>query len=208
MKKPILISLTIILYSHCFCQPLPSYNQYIKNLCGCFKKIPENKVTSMNDVTDVLGKCINLIDTTLRNKAMKEKNILKTDDESLIKFEEIFAIDLYKECTSFKLSIDTLINKTQNKIIIKLPILDTIEANICTCLELKGIPATKKIAVANIEVCMQSSILNKLSEVKKQYLINDDNQEILSTIGNEISKLVLLHCKFYLNKINPVLIAN
>ena len=206
MKKTIFLSLTIILCGHCFCQPLTSYNQYIKNLCGCYQKSQINKISSMNDVSDVLGKCINLIDTLLRNKAMKEKNIVNTDDESLIKFEEIFAPDLLKECAAFKASIEKLSTTTQNKTINKLPILDTISNNVCTCLELKGIPNSKKNAVANIEECTSTSIINKLSEVIKQYHIDDDNQEMLSNIGNEISKLVLLNCKFYLEKINPVLI--
>ena len=162
----------------------------------------------MNDAQDVLGKCINLIDTVLRNKAMKEKNILKTDDESLIKFEELTAIVLYKECANFKATMENLSNKIEDRTIEKLPILDTISNNVCACLELKGIPNSKKIAVANIEECIISSVLNKLSEVKKQYHINDDNQEMLSSIGNEISKLVLLNCKFYLEKINPILIKN
>ena len=205
-KKITCLFFTVILCSYCFSQPLIAYNQYIKNLCECYQKTPVNKINSMNEASDVLGKCINSFDTILRNKAMKEKNILKTDDESLIKFEEISAIVLFKECANFKATIENLSNKIENKTIDKLPILDTISNNVCTCLELKGIPNSKKIADANIEECINASIINKLSAVIKAYHINDDNQEMLSNIGNEIAKLVVLNCKFYLEKINPILI--
>lgn len=177
----------------------------MNNLCQCYQKDSGN-ITTMIQASTALGKCINSVDTVLRNKAMKEKNIFKTDSTGLIQFEKIFAIDLFQKCASFYTSMEKISNGIPKKTPAKLPIVDTIAKKFCSCLESKGESGTKSIVVANINDCLKSSFLKNFDEVIKQYNITEDNQEMLSGIGDLVTKLVTVNCKFYLEKINPILI--
>lgn len=206
MKKIASLLLGLISFCCCFSQSSSAYNAYLKSLCECYPKDIGN-INSMNDASSSLGKCMNLIDTSLRNKAMREKNILGTDVQSLIKFEQVFSVDLLKECPGFMATIEKISTK-QKRAVPHLPIVDTISESVCSCLKSKGVPGSKSIVTDNITECYKSSLLNNYDELLRQYKISDGNEEMLSGIGELISKLVMTNCKFYLEKLSPILKKN
>lgn len=205
MKRVVAILVCFVLCNSCFSQAQSAYKQYLKNLCTCFQSDTAH-INSMNDASAALGNCMNLVDTSLRNRAMKEKGIFKTDDESLIQFEKLFAMDLVLECSSFKAIIEKLSDQTEKRAIEKLPVLDTISQNVCSCLEAKGASNVKSVVINNITNCFQSSMVKHFDEIIRQYKITDDNQEMLSNIGDQVSRMFMKGCKFYLDKLNPVLL--
>lgn len=187
-----------------FSQAESAYKQYLKTLCNYFQKDTAG-LASMTDASDLLGRSMNLVDTTLRNKAMKEKGLLKADDENLQQFEKLFAMDLVINCASFQSIIEKLSNQASKKVIARKPVLDTIAQSVCGCLERKGVSNVKSVVVGNITDCLNSSIVKHYDEMIEQYQITDENQDVLSSLGDEISKMVMKECTFYLQKLNPVL---
>ncbi|GAO44730.1 hypothetical protein FPE01S_03_07690 [Flavihumibacter petaseus NBRC 106054] len=158
----------------------------------------------MEDMSTALGKCMDQMDTVLRNKAMREKGITGTAVEHLIQFERVFSVDLIKTCPGFTASVEKVSAK-QKKAVPHLPIVDTLSEKVCSCLQSKGVPSSKSIATENITACYTQSILQYFDEILRQYKIDADTEVMLSGIGELTSKLVMENCKFYKEKLNPIL---
>lgn len=206
MRKIVFLLFAFASACYCFCQSSPAYNEYLKRLCTCVSKDTAN-VNSIDDGTRIVGDCMNLIDTSLRNKAMEEKNISGTGVQRLIQFEKVFSMDLVLKCPNFAAMIEK-ISAAQQKNVPHLPIADTVSNALCKCLELKGVSDSKNRITQNITDCFQSSFLKHYDELFRQYKVNEGNEDMLSGIGELITKLVMENCTFYIEKLNPVLIKN
>jgi hypothetical protein len=136
---------------------------------------------------------------------MKEKKIFKTDVESLIQFEKIVGLDLLSQCPGFAATIEKLSNAAPQKTPERLPVIDTIATNTCRCLERKGVTADKDIAVKYLQDCLGASLILHFDEVRRQYKITDQNQEILSTLGDMAAQRVITGCTFFVRNLKPVI---
>jgi hypothetical protein len=204
MKRIVCLVLCCVIYQLAFNQSTTAYNAYLQNLCTCLQK-DTIRVKSMNDASAVMGNCLTAVDTLLRNKAMKEKKLFKTDVESLEQFEKIAALDLLRQCPAFEATMEKLSNAAPRKTPERLPILDTIAANACRCLERKGVAADKDVVVKNLQDCMGASIILHFDELHRQYRINDQNQEILSSLGEMVTQMVITNCTFFARSLKPVI---
>lgn len=161
-------------------------------------------MASMNDASAVLGYCLTVADTLLRNKAMREKGLFKTDTESRIEFEKITGMDLVRHCAGFRGSIEKLSNAAPRTTPERRPVLDSIAANACRCLERKGPTTEEERVIKNLQDCMGAAILLHFEAVKKQYAITDQNQETLSTLGEMAVQLMMKNCTFFRQHLQPV----